>query len=84
MYCLRRAGLRGKAPECRAGRVVYTPKEDLGQYFSVDVPAGQDGRLWRAKAYELNLLTVPPLVGLEAGGLLLPASLVEAEKKTKR
>jgi hypothetical protein len=63
------------------GQLVYTPKEDMAGYFSVEVPPGQDGKLWRAQAYELNLLSVPPYVALDAGGLLLPQSVVEAEER---
>jgi len=65
------------------GKVIYR-YEDLDKpgHFSVPVPSGQDGRLWRFEATRGNrlLLTVPPCLAETADELLLPKEVVEADK----
>jgi hypothetical protein len=61
------------------GKLVYKPKEDTGAYFCVPVTPGQDGRLWRASAANLILMTVPPYLACSAGELLLPREVIEAD-----
>ncbi len=50
-------------------------------YFRIDVPAGQDGRLWafRNCAGRRMLMTVPPYLAPTAEALLLPREVVEAD-----
>lgn len=50
-------------------------------YFSVPVPPGQDGRLWKMHfcAGMKKLLTVPPYYARNAAELLLPAEVVEKD-----
>lgn len=50
-------------------------------YFSVPVPPGQDGKLWRVdRVTKLLLMTVPPFLARSAGELLLPREVIEAER----
>lgn len=53
-------------------------------HFSVDVPEGQDGRLWFARTWrgrgELRLMTVPPYLARTPEELLLPREVVEADR----
>lgn len=50
-------------------------------YFSVPVPAGQDGRLWKFANTQGRrlLLTVPPNLARDGRELLLPADVVRAD-----
>ena len=50
-------------------------------YFSVPVPAGHDGRLWKFEfcAGDKQLMTVPPFLARSAEELLLPRSVVERD-----
>lgn len=50
-------------------------------YWSVPVPAGQDGKLWRFDQArgEFKLMTVPPYLARSAAELLLPAEVVKAD-----
>ncbi|MDY0165774.1 MAG: DUF4838 domain-containing protein [Thermoguttaceae bacterium] len=52
-------------------------------YFSVPVPEGQDGRLWRFEnsVGSRMLMTVPPYLARSAAELLLPREVVEADRK---
>jgi hypothetical protein len=53
---------------------------DRQAYFSVPVPPGQDGRLWKLKVNgKCLLMTVPPYLARSAGELLLPREVVEAD-----
>lgn len=65
------------------GKLVYKPKEDAGAYFCVPVAAGQDGRLWRASAASLILMTVPPYLACSADELLLPREVIAADAPSK-
>jgi hypothetical protein len=50
-------------------------------YFSVPVPAGHDGRLWKFDfcAGDKLLMTVPPYLARSAAELLLPKSVVQRD-----
>jgi len=52
-------------------------------YFSIPVPAGQDGRLWMFAntAGRRLLMTVPPCMARSPRELLLPAEVVAADRK---
>ncbi|MGD9496278.1 MAG: DUF4838 domain-containing protein [Armatimonadota bacterium] len=64
------------------GEVVFR-FSDLAEpgYFKIDVPAGQDGRLWafRDCTGQRMLMTVPPYLAPTAQTLLLPREVVEAD-----
>ncbi|MFG0262628.1 MAG: DUF4838 domain-containing protein, partial [Novipirellula sp. JB048] len=51
-------------------------------YFSVPVPEGQDGRLWKFSDSRGSrmLMTVPPYLATSVETLLLPREVVEADK----
>lgn len=53
-------------------------------YFTVPVPAGQDGKLWKFNNSlgERILMTVPPFLARSANQLLLPREVVEADTPT--
>lgn len=65
-----------------AGKVVFdfAGLEDLG-YFSIPVPAGTDGTLWKFEncAGMRLLMTVPPYLARTAQELLLPAEVVRKD-----
>ena len=50
-------------------------------FYSVPVPDGQDGRLWRIRYGRgpLRLLTVPPCLARSAQELLLPREVVQKD-----
>jgi hypothetical protein len=50
-------------------------------YFSVPVPAGEDGRLWKFDncGGDIVLMTVPPFLARNAAELLLPREVVETD-----
>ena len=52
-------------------------------YFAADVPAGQDGTLWKFDACRGRkaLLTVPPWLARNAESLLLPREVVERDSQ---
>ena len=52
-------------------------------YFKVPVPPGQDGRLWsfRTTSGYRTLMTVPPCLARDARELLLPAEVIEADRR---
>lgn len=54
-------------------------------YFSIAVPEGQDGKLWRLDGFlgKLYLLTVPPYFAADANALLLPREVVEGAERTQ-
>jgi hypothetical protein len=55
---------------------------DQAGYFSVPVPSGQDGRLWRIENVSGHklLMTVPPYLARSEKELLLPREVVEADQ----
>jgi hypothetical protein len=65
-----------------SGSVVFSFEEmDKPDYFSVAVPEGQDGRLWRFEhcSGSRMLMTVPPYLAPSAADLLLPREVVAAD-----
>jgi len=67
------------------GNEVFNFREEMDDegYFHVQVPEGQDGRLWKFHRCmgRRALLTVPPYMARSAGELLLPREVVEADSK---
>jgi hypothetical protein len=63
-----------------AGKMVHKFEAKPG-YFSVPVPPGQDGQLWKFHnaAGHRVLLTVPPYLARSGKELLLPAEVVERD-----
>lgn len=59
-----------------AGRTVFWLNGREPNYYGVDVPDGQDGRLWRVRFGRgaIRLLTVPPYFARSPQELLLPRS----------
>lgn len=66
-----------------AGKTAHTFPAKPG-YFSVPVPAGQDGRLWSFKHSGGNrqIMTVPPCLARDEKELLLPEEVVQKESGT--
>jgi len=52
-------------------------------FFKIDVPPGQDGKLWKFEKCngQRTLLTVPPYLARSAAELLLPREVVQADKR---
>jgi hypothetical protein len=77
----------------RNGRIVNPqgkPAFDFGGlraagYFSVPVPAGQDGKLWKMEDVDgaRALMTVPSCFAKTTETLLLPKEVVEADAKRR-
>ncbi len=66
------------------GKAVFHFKDmDQPGYFSVPVPEGQEGRLWRFDncAGQRMLMTVPPYLARNEKELLLPREVVEADRE---
>ena len=63
-----------------AGNKVHTFDKQPG-YFSIPVPSGQDGKLWKFEnsAGQRLLMTVPPYLARSGRELLLPAEIVERD-----
>lgn len=64
------------------GKAVYEFKGEDG-WFNVPVAEGQDGKLWKFERSEgLRLLmTVPPYLARSGEDLLLPAEVIDADKR---
>ncbi|MHC5059166.1 MAG: hypothetical protein ACYTKD_31320 [Planctomycetota bacterium] len=65
------------------GREAYDFSKVKDGWFSVPVPEGHDGRLWRferSKGTRL-LMTVPPCLARTSGDLLLPSEVVERDAR---
>jgi hypothetical protein len=61
-----------------SGKATATLPADPGM-FSVPVPPGQDGKLWRIdRAAKVLLMTVPPYLARSADEMLLPREVVDA------
>jgi len=60
-----------------AHKTVHTFGDKPG-YFSISVPAGEDGKLWSFEHCAGNrfLMTVPPCLARDASELLLPEEVV--------
>ena len=65
------------------GRVAYDFAKVKDGWFSVDVPEGHDGRLWRFERSQGTrlLMTVPPCLARTSGDLLLPSEVVERDAR---
>ena len=65
-----------------AGRPVFWLNGREANFYSVAVPEGQDGKLWRIRYGRgpVRLLTVPPCFARSAGELLLPKEVVDSDK----
>ncbi|HEX8911205.1 MAG TPA: hypothetical protein VF796_02515, partial [Humisphaera sp.] len=64
-----------------AGREALALDGKAVGYHAVDVPTGQDGRLWSVRDARgpVRLLTVPPYFARSASDLLVPAEVVAAD-----
>lgn len=53
------------------------------EFFAIEVPSGQDGKLWsvRGAGGAFNLMTVPPCLARSPAELLLPARIIEADRR---
>jgi hypothetical protein len=60
--------------------------ENRPGYFSVPVPTGHDGRLWKFEfcSGDKMLMTVPPYLARSAEELLLPKSVVEQDSSERK
>jgi hypothetical protein len=65
-----------------SGKKVHT-FDKAAAYFSVPVPAGQDGKLWKFQnsTGQRFLMTVPPCLARNERELLLPREVVEQDAK---
>ncbi len=74
-------GTRGTLRDAEGNVVLdFSEMEEPG-YFSVPVPEGQDGRLWRfdGSVGSRMLMTVPPYLARNAAELLLPEEVVRRD-----
>jgi hypothetical protein len=64
------------------GRVVFFLNGRDNNYYSAEVPKGQDGKFWRARYIRgaLHLLTVPPVFARTPKEILLPREVVEKDR----
>ncbi|HSU67617.1 MAG TPA: DUF4838 domain-containing protein [Tepidisphaeraceae bacterium] len=64
-----------------AGHPVFWLNGKEPNYYSVDVPDGQDGKVWSVRYVRgpISLLTVPPCFSPSPKGLLLPAEVVDKD-----
>ena len=62
------------------GKLIHTFDRKPG-FFSIPVPAGSDGRLWKFEscAGDKMLMTVPPYLARSAAELLLPREVVDRD-----
>ncbi len=69
-----------------AGRPLFWLNGKEPGYYSVEVPQGQDGRLWRIRYGRgaVRLLTVPPCLARSGEELLLPKEVVESDSRGNR
>ena len=61
-----------------AERAVFWLNGREPNFYAVDVPEGEDGKLWQVRYGRgaVRLLTVPPYFALTPGQLLLPEEVV--------
>ncbi len=66
-----------------AGNVVFDFGKSEDGWFSVPVPAGQDGKLWKFENSQgtRQLMTTPPYLARTGAELLLPSEVVEKDAK---
>ena len=64
------------------GNVLFTFDGKKANYYSVPVPEGQDGRLWKLhhSSGQRRLMNVPPYLARSAEELLLPREVVGGER----
>lgn len=64
-----------------AGSVAFTFNGKRPGFHRIEVPQGQDGKLWKFQRNTgvKRLVTVPPYLAIDADGLLLPREVVEAD-----
>ena len=65
-----------------AGKLAHTFSREAG-YFRIPVPEGQDGKLWKfdRSVGKRILMTVPPYLARNEKELLLPAEVIERDRK---
>lgn len=65
-----------------AGKLAHTFSGEAG-YFSIPVPEGQDGKLWKFDrcAGKRILMTVPPYLARNEKELLLPVEVIERDRQ---
>jgi hypothetical protein len=65
------------------GKTVYDFGKVEEGFFKIDVPTGQDGKVWKFENSQGQrlLMTVPPYLARSAGELLLPKEVVEKDGK---
>ena len=63
------------------GNVAFTFRAKKPDYYRIRVPEGRDGKLWKFHQCTgtKRLMTVPPCLASNAGELLLPREVVEAD-----
>jgi len=63
------------------GKEVFSFKGRKVNFYSIDVPTGSDGKLWKVNqaAGAIRLLTVPPLFVRDASEFLLPEEVITAD-----
>tara|TARA_R110001592_G_scaffold363201_1_gene681306 strand:- start:66536 stop:69127 length:2592 start_codon:yes stop_codon:yes gene_type:complete len=63
------------------GKEQFSFKDRKANYYSIPVPAGSDGKLWKVNqaASPIRLLTVPPYFTRSATELLLPREVLQAD-----
>lgn len=77
-------GGRGKVFDSQGTQRLDFARDIVGQgYFCIEVPEGEDGKLWTIRDHEgpRILLTVPSYFASEPEALLLPEEVVEADRK---
>ncbi|MEX0741599.1 MAG: hypothetical protein WD079_02300, partial [Phycisphaeraceae bacterium] len=65
----------------RDGEIAYDFSEKEDGFFSIPVPAGQDGKIWKFENSQGQrlLMTVPPYLAPTVHDLLLPAEVINAD-----
>jgi len=77
------SGRGGRLLDAKGAAVWSFDTLDRPGYFSVTVPDGQDGALWKFEncAGSRRLMTVPPCLAARPADLLLPREVVEADAR---
>lgn len=75
-------GEHGEVQDSR-NRTVFWLNGRKRDYYAVPVPDGQDGRVWRIRygRGDVRLLTVPPYFAPTPKQLLVPAEVLDADRK---
>ena len=79
--CLLLGGEHGEVRDS-AGRVLFWLNGREPNYYTVDVPDGEDGKLWSIQNAKgsIQLLNVPPYFALNSAQLLSPKEVVEKDR----